>query len=115
MSALQQRQSEIIKQLEQLRLKLNEMQSKLGVTETPAQQKKVQQKKAAPVIKPIDVSIKRSCQPDVDTLLLNLFSRFFPSLGKIPATIGHPCESGQYSILIFGATNIVDKPIEFSA
>lgn len=53
MSALQKRQAEIIKQLEQLRLKLNEMQSKLGVTEKPV--KKVQ-KKAAPVIKPIDVS-----------------------------------------------------------
>lgn len=54
LGALQKRQAEIIKQLEQLRLKLNEMQSKLGVTEKPVQKAQKVQKKV--VIKPIDVS-----------------------------------------------------------
>lgn len=57
--ALQARQTEIIKQLEQLRLKLNEMQTKLGVNECSLQKaQKVQNvQKKAPVIKPIDVCL----------------------------------------------------------
>jgi len=47
--ALQKRQSEIIKQLEKLRLKLNEMQSKLGASGAATQTKP-----ASIVIKPID-------------------------------------------------------------
>lgn len=58
MASLQKRQAEIIKQLEQLRLKLNEMQTKLGVSECAAQKDTKAQKvqKKAPVIKPIEVS-----------------------------------------------------------
>lgn len=61
MNALQKRQTAIIKQLEQLRLKLNDMQTKLGgvgdiksatANKTTAQK----QQRAAPVAKPIDVS-----------------------------------------------------------
>lgn len=57
LSALQKRQTEIIKQLEQLRLKLNEMQKKLGANAPSA---KTTQKKPATavVIKPIDVSLE---------------------------------------------------------
>ncbi|XP_031640616.1 probable aminoacyl tRNA synthase complex-interacting multifunctional protein 2 isoform X2 [Contarinia nasturtii] len=56
LTALQLRQGEIIKQLEKLRLKLNDMQGKLGVTAEPVAVPKMQkvQKKVAPVIKPID-------------------------------------------------------------
>lgn len=49
LGALQKRQSDVIKQLEQLRQKLNEMQTKLGVSNVP-----MQSKSAAPIIKPID-------------------------------------------------------------
>lgn len=63
LSALQKRQTEIIKQLEQLRLKLNEMQKKLGASapKTDANTKVTQKKPAAAVvIKPIDVSLEIS-------------------------------------------------------
>lgn len=58
MAALQTRQTEIIKQLEQLRLKLNDMQTKLGASESTAQKETKVQKvqKKVPVIKPIEVS-----------------------------------------------------------
>lgn len=57
--ALQKRQTAIIKQLEQLRLKLNDMQTKLGVSDiksVTASKTTVQKQRAAPVAKPIDVS-----------------------------------------------------------
>lgn len=109
MGALQKRQAEIIKQLEQLRLKLNEMQFKLGVTEKPVQEVKKVQKKVAPVIKPIDVSSSMVYS------IYGVFQSFGLYIsGKIPSTIGDPCESSQYSVFIVGFTNIVDESIEFS-
>lgn len=65
--ALQKRQSEIIKQLEQLRLKLNEMQSKLALSGgVSAQTKPTASAAAAAVIKPIDVSCWTFFQPFQD-------------------------------------------------
>lgn len=70
---MQSRQDEIIKQLEQLRVKLNDMQSKLGVVEKPAAVQKAQQKvqKKAPVIKPIDVSYKNQIEQTEIQLLID--------------------------------------------
>lgn len=59
MCALEKRQTAIIKQLEQLRLKLNEMQTKLGASDiksATAKKSTVQKQPAAVVAKPIEVS-----------------------------------------------------------
>lgn len=59
MSALQTRQAGIVKQLEQLRFRLNEMQSLLGINELSAAQRstiKSTQKSSQKVAQPIDVS-----------------------------------------------------------
>lgn len=50
--ALKKRQAEVVKQLEQLRLKLNEMEKKLGVSAVAPSQKSTSKPAA---VRPIDV------------------------------------------------------------
>lgn len=101
--ALQKRQSDVIKQLEQLRLKLNEMQAKLGVSNVP-----VQSKPSAPIIKPIDVI--RIQMFDFSKKIIKF--RFLLNTGKISTGYCNPCKSSKYSIFTIGLAKIMGESVK---